>query len=121
MKQLYNTDFCDKSNTYEVRGFCMLLILFHHIYVQLLDMGVGIPHIGMFLAPGGYLGTGLFFFMSGYGLYCSMSNKKELPFSYLWQRLYKMLSVYVFAYVLAFVPLLFGNEFGGVIWSILSR
>lgn len=113
MKQIYHTSFCDKSNTYEVRGLCMLLILFHHIYVQLLGMDVNIPYVGMFLAPGGYLGTGLFFFMSGYGLYYSMSSRKELPYSYLWKRLYKMFSVYVIAFVLAVFPLVLRNECGG--------
>lgn len=113
MRLSYSTLFCDKNNTYEVRGLCMLLILFHHIYVQLVGMDLNIPYIGMILAPGGYLGTGLFFFMSGYGLYCSMSSKKELPFSYLWQRLYKMISVFVIGYVLAIIPLIATHEFGG--------
>lgn len=113
MEQIYHTSFCDKSNTYEVRGLCMLLILFHHIYVQLLGMDVNVPYVGMFLAPGGYLGTGLFFFMSGYGLYYSMSSRKELPYSYLWKRLYKMYSVYVIAFVLAVFPLVLRNESGG--------
>lgn len=113
MEQIYHTSFCDKSNTYEVRGLCMLLILFHHIYVQLLGMDVNVPYVGMFLAPGGYLGTGLFFFMSGYGLYYSMSSRKELPYSYLWKRLYKMYSVYVIAFVLAVFPLVLRNECGG--------
>lgn len=113
MEQIYHTSFCDKSNTYEVRGLCMLLILFHHIYVQLLGMDVNVPYVWMFLAPGGYLGTGLFFFMSGYGLYYSMSSRKELPYSYLWKRLYKMYSVYVIAFVLAVFPLVLRNECGG--------
>ena len=91
----------------------MLLILFHHIYIQLLGMDVSIPYIGMFLVPGGYLGTGLFFFMSGYGLYCSMSNRKELPYLYLWKRLYNMLSVYIVAFVISVVPIACQNEFGG--------
>lgn len=117
---IYKTDFCDKSNTYEVRGLCMLLILFHHIFLQLLGitsvylgMDVFIPYLERFLIPSGYLGTGLFFFMSGYGLYCSMSCKKELPYSYLWQRLYKMFSVYIVAYILTVVPIVCQNEFRG--------
>lgn len=107
------TEFCSKSNTYEVRGLCMLLILFHHIYVQLMQMGYHIPYVGLVLSPGGYLGTGLFFFMSGYGLYHSMAFKDALPFSYLWKRLFKMLSVYIVAYAVAIIPVMLVHKNGG--------
>lgn len=107
------TDFCSKNNTYEVRGLCMLLILFHHIFVQMIQMGCSIPYVGILLSPGGYLGTGLFFFMSGYGLYHSMAFKEVLPTSYLWKRLFKMWSVFIVAYMLTAIPLMLNHEFGG--------
>lgn len=107
------TEFCSKDNTYEVRGICMLLILFHHIYVQMIQIGCIVPYVGILLSPGGYLGTGLFFFMSGYGLYHSMAFKKVLPASYLWKRLLKMWSVFIVAYMLAVIPMMLNHEFGG--------
>lgn len=94
-------EFCERESTYEAKGLCMLLILFHHIYVKLaFDMGLSIPYVGLILAPGGYLGTGLFFFLSGYGLYHSLSRQRPLAISYLYTRLIKMLCVYVVAFVL---------------------
>lgn len=113
MRVLSYTKFCSKNNTYEVRGLCMLLILFHHIYVQLIQMGCCIPYVSILLSPGGYLGTGLFFFMSGYGLYHSMAFKEILPASYLWKRLLKMWSVFIVAYMLTSIPMMLNNEFGG--------
>lgn len=113
MRVLGYTKFCSKNNTYEVRGLCMLLILFHHIYVQLIQMGCCIPYVSILLSPGGYLGTGLFFFMSGYGLYHSMAFKEILPASYLWKRLLKMWSVFIVAYMLTSIPMMLNNEFGG--------
>ena len=92
-------EFCDRKSTYEAKGLCMLLIIFHHIYVKLaFDMGLSIPYAGLVLGPGGYLGTGLFFFLSGYGLYHSLSRQKHLNFSYLYTRIIKMLCVYVVAF-----------------------
>ncbi len=91
----------------------MLLILFHHIYVQMMQMGCSIPYVGTFLSPGGYLGTGLFFFMSGYGLYHSMAHKEVLPVSYLWKRLFKMWSVLLIAYLFTEIPMMLNHEFGG--------
>lgn len=79
----------------------MLLILFHHIYVKLaIEMGLSIPYVGLLLAPGGYLGTGLFFFLSGYGLYHSLLRQKQLRITYLSTRLIKMLCVYVVSFVI---------------------
>ena len=95
-------DFCEKESTYDAKGLCMLLILFHHIYIKVAyDMGVSVPYIGYILGPGGYLGTGLFFFLSGYGLYHSLSKQTHLSISYLHTRLMKMFCVYVFAFVLS--------------------
>ena len=96
--------FCEKSSSYEAKGICMLLIIFHHIYVQFVtNWNCSIPIIDRILGSGGYLGTGLFFFLSGYGLYHSLSRQQNLKFSYLGQRLSKMLLVYVFAFMIAFL------------------
>lgn len=82
----------------------MLLILFHHIYVKLVhEMGITIPYVGQILGPGGYLGTGLFFFLSGYGLYHSLSRQRHLSIAYLYKRVIKMLSVFVFAFILSLI------------------
>lgn len=76
-------------------------------------MGCCIPYVSILLSPGGYLGTGLFFFMSGYGLYHSMAFKEILPASYLWKRLLKMWCAFIVAYMLTSIPMMRNNEFGG--------
>ena len=123
MKIQRYTEFCSKNNTYEVRGLCMLLILFHHIYVQMIQMGYSIPYVGILLSPGGFLGTGLFFFMSGYGLYHSMAFKEIISASYLWKRLLKMWSVFIVAYILAVIPMVLNHEiffWGGLFGDFLT-
>lgn len=76
----------DPQDTYTLRGICMLMIIVHHVFKIFPD------------CPGtvmrwGFLGVGLFFFVSGWGLYCSMV-KQEVGWTYFVSRIKKMLIPY---------------------------
>lgn len=66
------TDNFSKGYTLQVKGAMVLLILSHHIYQNLcLDFG---PWINYIFRSFGYLAVAVFFFISGYGITCSMRN-----------------------------------------------
>jgi len=74
----------DIQDTYTLRGICMLMIIVHHV-IKLM------PDCPMTIWRWGDLGTAVFFFISGWGLYCSMEKREKVDFGYLWQNLKKLL------------------------------
>ena len=58
-----------KESTYSLRGLCMILIVLHHIYQYTASRyGVSYPlPLVIILQSLGYLSTGVFFLLSGYG------------------------------------------------------
>lgn len=67
----------EKNDTYSLRGMCMLMIMIHHIYKCLVvDFNFPSNMIDCFW---GDLGTGVFFFISGYGLYYSLKRECVMP------------------------------------------
>lgn len=109
MKPLKNRSFqfCDRSQTYSLWGIAMLMIIFQHIYVQ---MGAE-PKLFLPMAGLGYVGTGFFFFLSGFGLFVSLKSKTNIGKIWLWSKSKKLLIPFFFAYVLYFlVSLIFRPE-----------
>lgn len=87
----------DRKSTSLLRGVCMIMILLHHCY-QNWGFGGGNSFVDGVLHDSGYLSTGVFFFLSGYGLYLSMKkNNFILPPSYVKIRIVKLLVPYVIA------------------------
>lgn len=102
----------NKQDSYALRGICMLLIILHHTYFKWINYD-GFNHwIGyVFLGPIGYLSTGLFFFLSGYGLYNSMIYNMPLSNAYLFFKIRKMLFVYIYAFTsFVLLALIFNNK-----------
>lgn len=66
----------DIQDTYTLRGICMLMIIVHHVLrnAPFAPWSVG--------ALWGDLGTAVFFFISGWGLYCSMEKRVKIDWSY---------------------------------------
>ncbi|WP_405373516.1 acyltransferase family protein [Pseudobutyrivibrio sp.] len=75
----------DIQDTYTLRGICMLMIIIHHVlkYAE----WAPIPIRGIW----GDMGTAVFFFISGWGLYCSMEKKERVDLDYLLQNMKKLL------------------------------
>ena len=77
------------QDTYVLRGIAMLMIIVHH----------GLKHAPY--APDairglwGDMGTAVFFFISGFGLCCSMSKRDYVDFTYLWQNTKKLIIPYL--------------------------
>lgn len=64
-----------KKNTDALRGVLALIILLHHLY-EYAGFLAGTP-VSLLLQMSGYLCVSLFFFLSGYGLMCSLKSKGQ--------------------------------------------
>lgn len=93
-----------KEKTYELRGICMLLIILHHCFLR---NHVSSSFDSIFYNMG-YLCTGLFFFLSGYGLFYSYNRMGEAQVSYLWMKLKKLLLPFIYIWVFLLLLKLFG-------------
>ncbi len=84
-KLLNSRPIMDIQDTYTLRGICMLMIIIHHVlkYAE----WAPIPIRGIW----GDMGTAVFFFISGWGLYCSMEKKERVDLDYLLQNMKKLL------------------------------
>lgn len=82
----------------------MLMIVIHHVFL----LWGAKNHI---TTSWGFLGTGMFFLLSGYGLYVSLENKK-LEFSWIVQKSKKMLFPFTFAFFVYIILLPFYNYEG---------
>lgn len=83
----------DKKRTYSFRGVCMLMIIIHHIILI-----YGDPYFLKYTVSWGYLGTGMFFLLSGFGLFMSLKKKDSLEFVWLLDKLKKMMFPFFFAF-----------------------
>ena len=84
-KLLNSRPIMDIQDTYTLRGICMLMIIIHHV-LKFAEWAP-IPIRGIW----GDMGTAVFFFISGWGLYCSMEKKERVDLDYLWQNMKKLL------------------------------
>lgn len=80
------------QDTYSLRGLCMLMIIIHHVFK--VD-----PNCPINIMRWGYLGVAVFFFLSGWGLYCSM--QKNIDWTYFKRNIKKLVIPYVIAWALA--------------------
>lgn len=91
----------DKNYTYALRGLAMLLIIFHHVYCHTTLCHDYIPHFFCrVLGFGGFLGTGIFFLLSGYGIYFSLKKNDIVSFAWLYKNLLKLLKPFIFALII---------------------
>lgn len=102
------------SDTNIVKGVAIILLLFHHCFLQSsVDMAGGnisffpiSQELGVIICTSFKLCVGIFVFLSGYGMLCSV-KKLKLNFknilSWVCTRLVKMMSGFYFIYVLVFL------------------
>lgn len=98
--------FLEKRNTYTLRGLCMISIILHHIHTTI-DLSFGNSFLTNVLNSQGYLSTGIFFLLSGYGLTISINNHKPLKLHYLFSKLWTIFSTFLFAYLVSYVVFTF--------------
>lgn len=90
LSTLYNinfngSDFLDKNNTDNIKGFAIICIIFHHIVQKISNPGILMPFKGV-----GYLFVSIFFFLSGYGLVISYMKKDNYLNNFFIKRLSKI-------------------------------
>lgn len=95
----------DKADTYPLRGICMLMIIFHHAFNRYANIEFASLGDGLLVNPlysiwnWGFLATGVFFFLSGFGLYYSLSRNAPLQFDYLYNHLKKLFKPFIFLWI----------------------
>ncbi len=97
-----------KEDTYPLRGVAMLMIIFHHIWQVICreDFDPSPFLTRFFFSPAGSLGTGLFFLVSGYGMFISLTHQHSLNFNYLLPRLWKLIKPFISCFILFIVAIL---------------
>ena len=107
----------DKQDTYSLRGLCIILIIFHHLYQNTYyHYGVPYPHLAIIVLDSiGYLSTAVFFLLSGYGLSFSI-NKNGISYRYVLTHLLKLLLPFVFIWLIDTICQIFtdGDQFNQV-------
>ena len=80
----------------------MISIILHHIHTTI-DLSLGSNVLAKILNSQGYLSTGVFFLLSGYGLTISINNQQPLKLNYLFSKLWTIYSTFLFAYLISYI------------------
>ena len=96
-----------KQDTYTLRGLCMLAIIIHHVwmYSSLNDFFHGGTTMSLIFKYFGFLGTGVFFMISGFGMFHSLTHK-AIDFNYIISKIVKLLIPFIvswFVYIILFL------------------
>lgn len=95
-RRLDNREDCfGRDTTASLRGLAMFGIMIHHMHTR---MGGHSP----VLSPSGYLGVGLFFFISGYGNMLSLNRRQDIRVKWLIDKLVKLYIPFFVAYWIFF-------------------
>ena len=89
----------EKESTYSLRGICMLMIIASHTTVNSDDSLYSILQFLLFDYWGAF-GTGLFFLLSGYGMFLSLQKAKEITTNYLLNKLRKLFLPFFYTWVI---------------------
>lgn len=97
----------ERESTYCLRGICMILIIIDHIWQHAFNDN---ECLGVLMYAFGFLGTGLFLFLSGYGLYLSLSKHDTISVQYCLSHMLKLLKPFLFGYLVFMIyDLIVGN------------
>lgn len=91
----------ERRTTNSLRGVAMVGIMLHHIH----------NNLGFFspiLSQVGYLATGLFFFISGYGNTLSIGRRNDIKINWLMNKAIKIYIPFIVSYVLYIIMLAIG-------------
>lgn len=98
---MQETSVISRETSITVRGVLMILIIIHHFYQYTLSL-VGFSYysiISYTLQSLGYLSSGIFFALSGYGISCSL-KRNRINNKYLFRHLVKLITPYLFVLVI---------------------
>ena len=87
----------DKGSTGTIRGIAMLLIILHHIHLRIDDGS-------LILGSAGYMATGFFFFVSGYGNHLSI-KKRDVTYRWLVDKFVKIYSTFFAGFIINWIIL----------------
>lgn len=95
----FNPDFLSKISTEQIRGFCIIGVVLHHIAAKMESPGLMKPFIFM-----GYLAVSAFFFLSSYSLTIStIRNEAYINNNFLKKRITKVYLPFVVVNVIALI------------------
>lgn len=105
--------FLPKETTYSLKGICMVMIIMCHTYIhwQITNPPGFMEYL--YIRKWGEWGSGLFLFLSGYGLFLSInkSERGEITYSYIWEKLKKLITPFIYVWVVYLLLfLLFDRE-----------
>lgn len=96
--------FLDYNRTFCLKGLCMIMIIIHHCYTHGIWLKCHLFERLCQPVQWGYLGTGCFLFLSGFGLFVSCSKKYgiiPMPIEWFWAKMQKLLIPFIAAFVVA--------------------
>jgi len=107
--------FLEYKDTYNLRGIAMLMIIIGHTYN---GYPIDNPHFYFpswlnYLQLGywGGMGVGIFLFLSGYGLFCTLGNKTTIDKSYIISKIERLFKPFVIYWIVEiFVLAIFNRE-----------
>lgn len=89
-----------RDTTATIRGFAMIAIILHHVHNK-----YGLT--SAILSPAGYIATGIFFFISGYGNSFSLNKRKDIEFVWLLRKIIKIVIPFLCAYLVYLLVIVF--------------
>ena len=92
-----------KQNFANLKSLAMLMIIFHHVLKEYLPLS-GLLEV--IYNNFGYLGAGVFFFLSGYGLSKSFEKKNEIGWEWVKDKCKKLYIPFVLAFAFSFLLIL---------------
>lgn len=100
--RIHRHELFQREDTYPLRGIAMLMIIIHHIWINMCRLDIDpTPFLTAHVfKPAGQFGTGLFFLISGYGMFYSLIRHKNLSLCYLLSRVNKLIKPYIFCFML---------------------
>lgn len=95
----------EKDDSYALRGVCMIMIIVHHTYLSAIDMPacqtdswLSCLDIGW---SWGYDGTGVFLFLSGFGMFFSLLRNRPVSKAYVRTKTAKMFIPYLWLWIIS--------------------
>ncbi len=97
----------EKNDSYALRGVCMIMIIVHHTYLSAIEM----PgcHTDSWLADvgtgwlWGYGGTGVFLFLSGFGMFFSLRRNRLSGRAYIRSKFIRLFIPYLWLWAVSLI------------------